>query len=92
MIREAIATGATVEEAKENACKELGVETYDDRIDFEIIEMQSKKVLGLFGGHPAKVKVILKQSAAQAPMPMAAPCRMLLFAPQFSRNEQWRTV
>lgn len=66
MLKEAIATGATVEEAKENACKELGVETYDDRIDFEIIEMQSKKVLGLFGGHPAKVKVTLKQSASQA--------------------------
>ena len=66
MLREVIATGATVEKAKEKACQELGVETYDDRIDFEIIEMQSKKVLGLFGGHPAKVKVTLKQSAAQA--------------------------
>lgn len=66
MLKEAIATGATVEEAKENACKELGVETYDDRIDFEIIEMQSKKVLGLFGGHPAKVRVFLTQNAAQA--------------------------
>ena len=66
MLREAIATGATVEEAKEAACKELGVETYDDNIEFEIIEMQSKKVLGLFGGRPAKVKVSLKINAAQA--------------------------
>lgn len=66
MIREAIATGATVEEAKEAACRELGVETFDDRIEFEILEMQSKKVLGLFGGHPAKVKVTIKQTAAQA--------------------------
>lgn len=66
MLKEAIATGATVEEAKEAACKELGVETYDDRIEFEILEMQSKKVLGLFGGKPAKVKVILRQSASQA--------------------------
>ena len=66
MLREAIGTGATVEEAKEAACRELGVETFDERIDFEIIEMQSKKVLGLFGGRPAKVKVTLKQSAAQA--------------------------
>lgn len=64
MIKEAVATGATVEEAKENACKELGVETYDDRIDFEILEMQSKKVLGLFGGHPAKVRVFIKASPA----------------------------
>ena len=66
MLREFIGIGATVEEAKEAACKELGVETYDDRIDFEILEMQSKKVLGLFGGRPAKVKVTLKLSAAQA--------------------------
>lgn len=66
MLREAIATGATVEEAKEAACKELGVETYDDHIDFEILEMQSKKVLGLFGGRPAKVRVFIKQTAAGA--------------------------
>lgn len=65
MLKEAIAVGATVEAAKEAACKELGVETFDDRIEFEIIEMQSKKVLGLFGGRPAKVKVTLKQDAAQ---------------------------
>lgn len=66
LLKEVIATGATVEEAKENACKELGVETYDDNIEFEIIEMQSKKVFGLFGGHPAKVRVYIKESAAQA--------------------------
>ncbi len=66
MIREAIATGATVEEAKEAACKELGIETFDDNIEFEILEMQSKKVLGLFGGRPAKVKVTIKKNATQA--------------------------
>ena len=66
MIKEIIAIGATVEEAKEAACQQLGVETYDDRIDFEIIEMQSKKVLGLFGGRPAKVKVILKETPSEA--------------------------
>ena len=66
MIREAIATGTTVEEAKEAACKELGVETFDDNIEFEILEMQSKKVLGLFGGRPAKVKVTIKKNATQA--------------------------
>ena len=38
MIREAIALGATVEEAKDAACKELGVETYDDNIEFEILD------------------------------------------------------
>ena len=66
MLKEAIATGATVDEAKEAACKELGVETYDDNIEFEILEMSSKKMFGLFGGRPAKVKVTLKINAAQA--------------------------
>lgn len=66
MNREAIATGNTVDEAKENACKMLGVESYDDNVEFEIIEMQSKKILGLFGGHPAKVKVFIKTTPAQA--------------------------
>ena len=65
MLKEAIATGATVEEAKEAACKELGIETFDDRIEFEILEMQAKKVLGLFGGRPAKVKVTIRQNALQ---------------------------
>ena len=66
MLREAIGTGATVEEAKEAACKKLGVDTFDDNIEFEILEMQSKKVLGLFGGHPARVKVTIKKNALQA--------------------------
>lgn len=66
MNREAIATGATVEEARETACEMLGVQTYDDNVDFEIIEMQSKKILGIFGGHPAKVRVFVKTTPAQA--------------------------
>lgn len=65
MNREAIATGATVEEAKEAACKELGVESYDDSVEFEIIEMNRKKILGIFGGHPAKVRVFIKETPAQ---------------------------
>ena len=66
MNREAIATGNTVEEAREKACEMLGVETYDDNVDFEIIEMQQKKFLGLFGGNPAKVRVFIKTTPAQA--------------------------
>ena len=66
MLREAIATGATVEEAKEAACKELGVESFDDQVEFEILEMSSKKVFGLFGGRPAKVKVTIKKTVAQS--------------------------
>lgn len=66
MLKEAIGTGATVEEAKEAACRELGVESFDDRIEFEIIEMQSKKMFGLFGGRPARVKVTIKTTTAEA--------------------------
>ncbi len=67
MIKEAIGTGATVEEAKEAACRELGVDSLDDGIEFEIIEMQSKKVLGLFGGRPAKVRVFFETEEEEKP-------------------------
>ena len=53
MLREAIATGETVEQAFENACVQLGVETVD--AEFEVLELPEKKKLGLFGGKPAKV-------------------------------------
>lgn len=64
MIKEAIATGDTVEEAREAACRELGVETYD--AEFEILEMPAKKTFGLFGGSPAKVRVFIQTSPATA--------------------------
>ncbi|XOQ47844.1 MAG: R3H domain protein [Eubacteriales bacterium] len=64
MIREAIATGETVELAREAACRELGVESYD--AEFEILEMPTKKTFGLFGGSPAKVRVFVKTSPADA--------------------------
>jgi len=67
VLREAICIGATEEEALANACKELGFDSFDaDMMEFEIIERQAKKVLGLFGGRPAKVKVTIKLSAPQA--------------------------
>ena len=52
MVREAIATGDTVEQAFENACVQLGVETVE--AEFEVLELPEKKKLGLFGGKPAK--------------------------------------
>jgi spoIIIJ-associated protein len=64
VIREAIATGDTVELAREAACRELGVETYD--AEFEILEMPTKKTFGLFGGNPAKVRVFIESSPADA--------------------------
>ncbi|HIW13836.1 MAG TPA: protein jag [Firmicutes bacterium] len=64
MLREAIATGETVEQAFESACVQLGVETVD--AEFEVLELPEKKKLGLFGGKPAKVRAFVKSSPAQA--------------------------
>lgn len=63
-MREAIGIGETVELAKEAACKELGVESYE--AEFEILEMPTKKTFGLFGGSPAKVRVYLEDDPAEA--------------------------
>ena len=63
MIKEAIATGDTVEAAKEAACRELGVESYE--AEFEVLELPVKKTFGLFGGSPAKVRAFVKTKPAQ---------------------------
>lgn len=54
MRREAIATAATIDEAIEAARLELGIGDEVD-VEIEIIDQPEKKVLGLFGGKPAKV-------------------------------------
>lgn len=56
MIKEAIGTGNTVEEAKAAAMLELGVTDFDD-FSVEVMQTPTKKILGIFGGNPAKVKV-----------------------------------
>ena len=55
MIKEATGTGATVDEAREKAIAALGAGAEDD-IQFDV-EPPKKKILGLFGGSPAKVRV-----------------------------------
>ena len=55
MIKEAIGTGATLEEAKEAALRELNAPEEAD-VKYEVLERPKSKVLGLFGGSPAKVK------------------------------------
>lgn len=56
MIKEEIGTGATVEEAKASALLKLGISEYDE-FTVEVLQNPTKKILGLFGGSPAKVKV-----------------------------------
>lgn len=53
---EVTATGATIDEAIQNARLELGIGE-DVEIEHEIIDLPEKKILGLFGGKPAKVTV-----------------------------------
>ena len=45
MVKEAIATGATTEEAYEKACAMLGVDPAD--AEFEVLETEEKKRFGL---------------------------------------------
>ena len=56
LIKEAIGVADTVDEAKEKAMAELGL-TFEDDYDFEVVATPKKKVLGLFGGSQAQVKV-----------------------------------
>ncbi|MCQ2472282.1 MAG: Jag N-terminal domain-containing protein [Clostridia bacterium] len=55
MIKEAIGTGATIEQAIEEAKKALNAPE-DADVSTEIIEMPQKKLFGLFGGSPAKAR------------------------------------
>ncbi len=56
MIKEAVGTGATLDEARENALIALGAAPEAD-VHFETLELPRKKVLGMFGGALAKVRV-----------------------------------
>ena len=65
MLKEAIGVGATPELALEDACRQLGLESYE--VKYELLEMPEKKILGLFGGRPAKVRAYVEeQTPAQA--------------------------
>ncbi len=59
MIKEAVGFGATIDEAKENAIKNLGAGELDD-VQFDVVAFPKKKVLGLFGGAKAQVKAFIE--------------------------------
>ena len=59
MIKEARGFGATLEQAQENALKELNASEMDD-VQFEVISMPKKKILGIFGGSQAEVKATIE--------------------------------
>lgn len=60
MIKEAIGFGNTVEEAKEDAILKLGARE-DEDIQIDIVSMPKKKVLGVFGGSKAEVRVYVER-------------------------------
>ena len=59
MIKEAIGFGASIDEAKEDAIAKLGASELDD-VQFEVIAMPKKKILGIFGGATAQVKAFIE--------------------------------
>ena len=59
MIKEAVGFGATIDEAKENALRNLGASDFDD-VQYEVVSMPKKKVLGMFGGKQAEVKAFIE--------------------------------
>ncbi len=65
MIKEAIGVGETELDALNDAKKQLGI-SEDEQVDFELVQRAEKKKFGLFGGSPAKVKITLKASPAEA--------------------------
>ncbi len=58
-MREAIATGASIEEAKDKAVEMLG-NIGDHEVELEVIDMPQPKILGIFGGKPAKVRAYVE--------------------------------
>ncbi len=77
MIKEAIAQGATVEEAFARACAALGVDPSEATC--EVLELPTKKTFGIFGGKPAKARAYIELPdpapvpPAPAPKPAPAP-------------------
>ncbi|MCH5304397.1 MAG: protein jag [Ruminococcus sp.] len=65
MIKEVIGTGETEQEALENAKAQLELDE-NSEYDFEVIQRAEKKVLGLFGGKQAQVKVSIKVNDSPA--------------------------
>ena len=59
MIKEARGFGSTIDEARENAIANLNPGPEDD-LQFEVIATEKKKVLGLFGGNRAEVRVYVE--------------------------------
>lgn len=63
MKREAVAAGRTVEDAIQAACDQLGAER--DRLQIEVLQLPSKRLLGLLGASEAKVRATVEFTAEE---------------------------
>ena len=59
MFKEAIGVAATIEAAKEKALAELNA-SFEDDVLVEVLACPKSKILGIFGGSAAKVKVSIE--------------------------------
>ncbi|MBQ3726057.1 MAG: protein jag [Selenomonadaceae bacterium] len=64
-------TGKTVDEAIAAAAEELGVS--EDDLDVEILETPTKRLFGLFGETPAKIRAAIKEKEPPAPVVVTEP-------------------
>ena len=94
MIHEAIATGNTIDDAIANAKKELNAPA-DADVRTEIVAMPQKKILGLFGGSPAKARAwyetpdapVKTEKPAKAPKAPKVPKTEKATAPKAEKVE-----
>ena len=63
-MKEAIGIGATPELALQDACRQLGKESYE--VEFDLLEEPKAKLFGLFGGRPAKVRAYFEEEPETA--------------------------
>ncbi len=63
MKREAVAAGRTVEDAIQAACDQLGAER--DTLQIEVLQLPSKRLLGLLGASEAKVRATVEFTAEE---------------------------
>ncbi|MDR1408804.1 MAG: Jag N-terminal domain-containing protein [Oscillospiraceae bacterium] len=72
MLKEAITTAPSIEEAQALAVMELNAPEGTD-VQFEVLDFPAKKVFGLFGGSQARVRAYFEVPDAPKPAPKPAP-------------------
>lgn len=70
MVKDAIATGATIEEAQQSAIRSLNAPD-DADVQFEVLQFPEKKKFGLFGGKQAEVRAFY-EAKEEKPKKVAA--------------------